>query len=179
MTAVRPPAAPPSPPTDITTDLALRLLAETRKEIGQADTKAAALLTVAAASAGITVTVLVGRPWHPVALSAPAQALWWTGCAAWAAALLLLLAAIIPRRLRSPWRQGHPLAYFADIRRAPDARALRQALADTARDPLTPLIDELGAVARIATVKHRCVHAGALCHITAILLIPMAALMAG
>ncbi|QSY49644.1 hypothetical protein [Streptomyces griseocarneus] len=43
-----------------------------------------------------------------------------------------------PRRLRSPWRRGHPLAYFADIRRTPDPRTLRQALADTARDPLTP-----------------------------------------
>ncbi|GHG51763.1 Pycsar system effector family protein [Streptomyces griseocarneus] len=178
MTAVRRPPTPPSPPADTTTDLALRLLAETRKEISQADTKAAALLTVAAASAGITVTVLAGRSHQPAALSAPAQLLWWTGCAAWAAALLLLLAAIIPRRLHSPWRRGHPLTYFADIRRAPDAHALRQALVDTARDPLTPLIGELGTVARIATVKHRCVHAGALCHITAILLIPMA-LMAG
>ncbi|MFI2077231.1 Pycsar system effector family protein [Streptomyces triculaminicus] len=178
MSAALPPAAPPSPPADTTTDLALRLLTESRREIGQADTKATTLLTVAVAAAGVTVTVLVGRPWHPAVLSTPAQSLWWTGCVAWTAALILLLAAITPRRLRSPWRRGHPLAYFADIRRTPDPRTLRQALADTARDPLTPLIGELVTVARIATAKHRCVHAGALCQITAILLITTA-LMAG
>ncbi|MBO0651323.1 hypothetical protein J1792_00455 [Streptomyces triculaminicus] len=132
---------------------------------------------MAVAAAGVTVTVLVGRPWHPAVLSTPAQSLWWTGCVAWTAALILLLAAITPAACAAPGDEDTPRLLR---RHPPDTRPPHPA-PSTRRHrpgPLTPLIGELVTVARIATAKHRCVHAGALCQITAILLITTA-LMAG
>ncbi len=158
-------------------ELARRLLTETREEISRADAKASVLLGMVSAVGGALIGVLAGQQWWPGQLSAPSRVLWWVGCAGWAAALVLLLAAVVPRNVRSPWRPGMPLSYFGDVRRTGGGAALREALREAAADPLPSLMAVLTVTSRIAVVKHRCVHTGVLCFAAATLLAPTAALL--
>ncbi|GGT34071.1 Pycsar system effector family protein [Streptomyces purpureus] len=158
-------------------ELAVRLLDETRREVSQADVKAFGLLTVAGTTGAVAAGALTGAHWQPGRLSWPAEILWWTACAGWLFALLLLLAAVTPRQLRADWSPGHPIAYFGHIHRTGGGAALTAALAATAEDPMTGLAAELHAVSRIAVAKLRCVHAAVLAYVTAVLLLALAALI--
>ncbi|GAA2739911.1 MULTISPECIES: Pycsar system effector family protein [Kitasatospora] len=146
------------------------LLVGVREEIARADGKAAILLGAVGATGAALIAVLAGRQWTPDALPVAARLLWWAGACSWVLSLLLLLAVVAPRPLRSRWQPGRPLTYFGDIARADrDTAALRQALTLMARDPLPPLLDALRTTSRIARTKHRCVLLGAAFFGTAIL----------
>ncbi|MHC6626782.1 Pycsar system effector family protein [Streptomyces globosus] len=155
-------------------DAAARLLADLRVEIARADSKAALLVGALGMTAGVVGGQLSGPHRSPGALSAAGQALWWTGAAALGVALLALLLAVMPRALRSGWREGSPLAYFGDIRAADRHGRLADALADTGRDPGSAIRAALAANSRIAVRKHQWIRVGLAAYGSGALLLPAA-----
>ncbi|WP_239010167.1 Pycsar system effector family protein [Streptomyces sp. 769] len=140
-----------------------RLIVDLRSEIARADNKAAVLV----AGLGVTVGALTGSlssaEWCPWRLPVAADAAWWCGCVAWAAALGLLLLAVAPRYGRVPWSMARGLTYFRDIRCAVVRGQLEEALHRTERDPLPGLLSLLDELSVIAAAKHRCIRWGLGC----------------
>ncbi|MFE2543704.1 Pycsar system effector family protein [Actinacidiphila glaucinigra] len=63
------------------------------------------------------------------------------------AALIMLIAAVLPRRIRSDWQPGRPLVFFADVARTGGGEPPRRA--PEHRDPMPSL---LAALTGLATV---------------------------
>ncbi|WP_236656199.1 Pycsar system effector family protein [Streptacidiphilus jiangxiensis] len=138
----------------------VRLLAETRDEIGRADSKASILLAVLGVSASGVIGLQSSASWSPHRLAAVGQLAWWCGLLALLTALAALLLAVLPRFSRNSWRPGRPLTHFQDIVDAADAGLLAQALAETEEKGETALLLALAESSRIVARKHRCIRAG-------------------
>ncbi|MFG2288115.1 Pycsar system effector family protein [Streptomyces sp. NPDC048595] len=139
------------------------MIGDLRAEIARADSKAAVLIAGLGVTVGVLSGVVSSRQWGPSRLSAAAEAAWWCGCTAWAAALGLLLLAVLPRFGRGCWSIDQGLTYFHDIRQAVVQGRLEEALQVTERDPLPGLLSLLTELSEIAAAKHRCVRRGLGC----------------
>ncbi|MDX3234884.1 DUF5706 domain-containing protein [Streptomyces sp. ME03-5709C] len=163
------PAAAPSTADGEVAEQARHLLAGIRDEITRADSKAAILLGSVGLTGGALTGILAARQWDPGRLPAAGTFLWWCAVGAWVISLVMLIAAVLPRRIRSDWQPGRPLVFFADVVRAGGAEPLHRALEHTAHDPMPSLLSALVSASRIALVKHRCVLLGAVAFAVAVL----------
>lgn len=141
------------------------LTAETREELSRADGKAGLVLSCLGAALAALLGVLSTGRVTPQSYSSLSQLLFWSGCASWIAALLLLGLAILPRPTRSGPSLGH---YFADIDTAPSARSLHETLRLT--DLKERDLHQILRLSRIVVIKYRCVRYGMLCSVAFLLL---------
>jgi hypothetical protein len=168
----------PAPTPTVGTEAAARLLAELRSEIARADSKANVLMAAIGTTAGAASGLLAGRGWKPNTLSTTGAALWWSGTAALAMALVALLMVVLPRYRTSSWSPGAPLSYFGDIRRAVQQEQLAQALAETERDPMASFMASLAENSRIAARKHQWIRGGLVAFCIGVVMLPTSVLIA-
>ncbi|WP_189858062.1 Pycsar system effector family protein [Streptomyces poonensis] len=135
--------------------LSRELIAHNHAEIGRADGKAAVLLATGGSLLGL---LLVRHP--PDALWA--QWLRWTATATTAMALLLLLAALLPRHGAGAKNSSRILAYYEDVVQADKCAQLSAELLASTSDPYARLFRALTGTSRIARTKNRCVHSAVL-----------------
>ncbi|GAA1934055.1 Pycsar system effector family protein [Kitasatospora viridis] len=156
------PAAPVISPALDPREVAERLLATVREDIGRADTKAAVLLSTALALPALLLDHHTdGWP------AAPATVLLSVGGALWAAGAWALVRAVLPRTgtLRpAPARPagGPPgpvpptaATYFGDLLGTRDPRVLTALVVEAARDPLAWLLVQAVDVSAILAAKYR------------------------
>ncbi|MFG3394353.1 Pycsar system effector family protein [Streptomyces parvus] len=155
-------------------ELSRELIAQNHVEIGRADGKASVLLATGATLLGL---LLVRRP---SAAFGP-HPLWWTATLTTTVSLLLLLAALRPRR-GPKHRESSParaLAYFDDVVRAEKQAELSSELLLNSSDPHPRLLRALTTTSRIARDKNRCVHAAVLMLLPAVASVGAALLVDG
>ncbi|MFF8830770.1 Pycsar system effector family protein [Streptomyces sp. NPDC015131] len=156
------------------TQAAERLLAEVRTEIGRADTKASVLVGALGACAG----VVLGAYWGRMPATGVSRFAGVAGALAWALALGCLLFATAPRYRASRWREGSPLTYFLDVRRAASSGVLADALRSTEEQQLAGLATALRNTSEIAAAKHRWIRAGLGCFVLGAVALGVSALTA-
>jgi hypothetical protein len=87
------------------------LLAETREDLGRADTKVSVLLSTAGIIASIVTGAIAAGHWRPTQLALWAQVIWWCGVGVASVGIVALASAIAPR-IRHP-EDKSALRYFA------------------------------------------------------------------
>lgn len=115
---------------DKTKTYAAELLAETREEIGRADTKAAILFTAFGIAVAAVLAGLIAGDWSPKDLDRCATVVFWVGSGSAFLSFLALGYALWPR-IR-PKKAKHPAGYFMQIHKYDDLTALRTALKQSA-----------------------------------------------
>ncbi|MFB7497400.1 Pycsar system effector family protein [Streptomyces sp. NPDC056161] len=151
--------------------LSRELIAQNHVEIGRADGKAAVLLTACGSLLGF----LFAR--YPACASWP-RPLWWTGAVTTTAALLFLLAALLPRHGPRIRDSSHVLAYYEDVVQAERKDELPSGLLRSSCDPHPRLMRTLTGTSRIARSKNRCVRIAVLLLLPAVTAVS-AALLSG
>ncbi|GII78463.1 hypothetical protein Sru01_34450 [Sphaerisporangium rufum] len=139
---------------------AVRLLAETREEVGRADAKAQVLLGVAGVGLGAVAGGLIAQSWSPFALADQVEWLWWAGLAAALASLGCLSGAVYPRRGRPGGGAASAIGYYGDALRFGSPQALAAALAAPAGSELHRACDQLLRVSHIVARKFRLIRWG-------------------
>ncbi|QTZ93192.1 Pycsar system effector family protein [Streptomyces auratus] len=131
------------------------LITETREELQKADSKAGMMLT----ALGVALTALLGAisaggitPQHYAPVP---QALFWTGCAAWVPALVMLGLAVAPRPGTPQRRRAH---YFGDATVTASVRRLAAVVQRT--DPEDRDLNQFVTLSRTVWVKYRCIRHG-------------------
>jgi Family of unknown function (DUF5706) len=144
-------------PTPAAVELANRLLAETREELGRADGKASILFAAATVVVAAIVTGVVTGPWSPTQLQPLAQSLWWLGTVLVAAGVLSLGMAVYPR-LRD--EQGRDrMTYFMHVLACRDDDAVREGIQRESADPLARPVEQLRRLGPVVKHKYRCIAA--------------------
>ncbi|SFE34030.1 hypothetical protein SAMN05216251_102544 [Actinacidiphila alni] len=149
---------------DADTELLRVLTAETREELSRADGKAGLVLSCLGAALAALLGVLSTGKAAPGSYSLLPQVLFWSGCAFWVAALLLLGLAILPRPGRTGLSTGH---YFAEIDSIPSTGSLHETLRRT--DLRERDLRQILRLSRIVVIKYRCVRYGMLCSVAFLL----------
>ncbi|WP_229852198.1 Pycsar system effector family protein [Streptomyces albospinus] len=131
------------------------LITETREELQKADSKAGLMLT----ALGAALTALLGaisaggiRPQHYALVP---QVLFWTGCASWVPALVMLGLAVVPRPGRPQRLRAH---YYGDAVRTASARLLAAAVQRT--DPEDRDLSQFVSLSRTVWIKYRYIRHG-------------------
>lgn len=129
-----------------------QLLAETREELGRADSKASLLFAVFGVVNGALLAGLIAHNWRPEDLAAGATVVFWTGVGCAAAGAVSLGFAVWPRVTRQ--QPGGPASYYGDIiSYGKDRAALRVALAKGAEgDDRT--VEQLAEASKIVSRKY-------------------------
>jgi hypothetical protein len=133
---------------------ARHLLTSTQEELNRADTKA----SIAFAGTGGLIVLFIAsalrQGWSPTTLSGLSERLWWLSSGVAFTAVVLLGAAVYPRRRRVG--DGAPvIAFYGDVLRYPDPVLLRAKIRQSAADDLGQLVDQLLQVSRIVMRKYR------------------------
>jgi Family of unknown function (DUF5706) len=144
------------------------LHANTREDLGRADSKAALLL----AAIGVVIAALVGgitsSHWSPMSMGTGEQALWWAGVAAAAVSMVLISASVYPRINR----RGTPAAglptFYGDVAAYPDIDAFRRDISN-APDVTERLIYQTYVLARVVRAKYVLLRRGLLSFLVAIM----------
>lgn len=130
------------------------LLAETREELGRADSKASILFAAVGVVAGVAGGAVVAGDWSPSELGNRWEGLWWLGAALVGAAAVELVLAVVPRVRHRGDRDK--VAYFGHVVQFDDQAELEASLRRAARDPLARVLDQLRVVSGIVQRKYRC-----------------------
>lgn len=136
--------------------LAERLLAESRDEIGRADSKASMLLAAFSLLVGVVVAGLFAGEFRPDELHCDGEPVWWIGCCLVGTALVALARAIYPT-LRHGEAQG-PITYFGHAAGRSTA-AVEAALKGQVEGERSRTIEQLAVISSIVWRKYRFVQA--------------------
>jgi MFS family permease len=135
---------------DETKTYAAELLAETREEIGRADTKAAILFTAFGIAVAAVLAGLIAGDWTPKDLDRGATVVFWVGSGSAFLSFFALGYALWPRIKHK--RGARPAGYFLQIHKSDDLDTLRTALKQGAQsDDRT--VEQLKIVSDIASTK--------------------------
>lgn len=134
-------------------DLGAQLLAETRDEIGRADSKAFTMLAAVVVVAGLFASAILSGTWSPRKLAIASEVLWWLGTAAFGAGIVLLSLVIYPSidtKTRRP-----SISHFAQMRYFARSEELQRAIERGARDQLPRVSGQLLALSKLAARKYK------------------------
>ncbi|MFG2826392.1 Pycsar system effector family protein [Streptomyces sp. NPDC048434] len=136
-------------------ELVRTLITETREELQKADSKAGMMLT----ALGVALSALLGAisagGITPQRYAPVPQALFWTGCAAWVPALVMLGLAVAPRAGKPQRLRAH---YFGDAAVTASVRLLAAVVRRT--DPQDRDLNQFVTLSRTVWVKYRCIRHG-------------------
>lgn len=141
-----------SPDEEAVESYARSLLAHTREEVNRADSKASLLLAASGVGIGAILSTVLSGNWDPFSIPNSVEWMWWSGCATAVSAIIALGFAVFPRTRRKVYCNSM-VAYFADVRRIPEAD-LKLALAATLSSSSSYTLDQLHRVSKIADTKY-------------------------
>lgn len=128
-----------------------QLLAETREEIGHADTKAEILFTAFGIAAAALLAGLIAGDWSPKDLDRGATVVFWVGSGGAFLSFLALGYALWPRMRHK--KAEHPAGYYLQVHKYDDLKDLGTALKQGAESG-GRTIEQLKAISDIAWKKY-------------------------
>ena len=128
------------------------LLEVARFELARADDKANTLFRFYGVVAALSIGLLVGSSSSPTNLEAPAQVLFWTGCAAFLASGLFLGMTLYRRDIRGT--PAKRLLYFGHVIAYDSVPELATALRGVEEDSEHRLVEQLLSVSRLVHTKY-------------------------
>ena len=139
-----------------TFDYSFQLLAETREEVGRADTKASILLGFA----GVIATVFGGLAFSghgPYKVFRWIEIIELLGATLYIVGIMFLAGAVMPRSIR---KRNQTPYFFGDIAAYPDEKALLAGLAQASLMPTDRVVNQLFVVSKIVVRKYEDVRRG-------------------